>query len=109
MKVQSATTITAVLLATSAWAQAPEPAGSPGPAQNEEQQAPPARIRMTAPQVNAGSSQIILPAGAWVRIRVDQPLSSDRNHTGDGFTGTLAQPIVADGYIIAHRGQTIEG
>lgn len=66
---------------------------------------------MEAPPVNAGpvQSQIILPAGAWVRIRVDQPLSSDKNQTGDGFSGTLAQPIVADGYIIAHRGQTIEG
>jgi type IV secretion system protein VirB10 len=54
-------------------------------------------------------AQIILPAGAWIKIRVDQPLSSDRNRAGDAFSGTLTQPIVADGFVIAHRGQTIEG
>ena len=85
---------TAALLAGSAWAQAPDP---PEPA---EPQPPPAR---------AIQSQIILPAGAWIRIRVDQPLSSNRSHAGDGFSGTLTQPIVADGLVIAHRGQTIEG
>lgn len=42
-------------------------------------------------------------------MQVDQPISSDHNRPGDGFTGTLAQPVVADGYIVAHRGQTIEG
>ncbi len=82
---------TAALLAGSAWGQAPEPA---------EPQPPPAR---------AIQSQIILPAGTWIRIRVDQPLSSNRSHAGDGFSGTLTQPIVADGLVIAHRGQTIEG
>ena len=35
-------------------------------------------------------SQLIIPAGTWIKIRV-------------------AQPIVADGYVVARRGQTIEG
>lgn len=84
MKLHSVTSITAALLAASAWAQSPEP--------------PPAT-----------QSQIVLPAGAWIKIRVDQSLSSDRNRTGDSFSGALTQPIVADGLIVAHRGQTIEG
>jgi hypothetical protein len=54
-------------------------------------------------------SQLVLPAGAWIAIRVDQPLSSDRSHAGDLFTATLAQPVVADGFVIARRGQTITG
>ncbi len=54
-------------------------------------------------------SQLIIPAGTSIKIRVDQPLSSDRNIAGDTFAATLAQPIVADGYVVARRGQTIEG
>ena len=54
-------------------------------------------------------SQLIIPAGTWIKIRVDQPLSSDRNAAGDTFAATLAQPIVADGYVVARRGQTVEG
>jgi hypothetical protein len=54
-------------------------------------------------------SQLTLPAGSWIKARVDQPLSSDRNRTGDTFTATLAQPLVVNGYVIARRGQSIGG
>ena len=54
-------------------------------------------------------SQLIIPAGTWIKIRVDQPLSSDRNIAGDTFAATLSQPVVADGFVVARRGQTIEG
>ncbi len=54
-------------------------------------------------------SQIVIPAGTWIKIRVDQPLSSDRNEAGQNFAATLAQPIVADGFVVARRGQTVEG
>jgi hypothetical protein len=40
---------------------------------------------------------------------VNQPLSSDHNHPGDTFTATLVQPLVADGVVIARRGQTVAG
>ena len=53
--------------------------------------------------------QLNLPAGSWVSIRVNQPLSSDHNQPGDYFIGSLAQPLVANGFVIAHRGQTVEG
>jgi hypothetical protein len=97
------------VLAASAWAQAPEPAAAPPAPEATEEQQPAARPRISVPDARPVQSQIILPAGAWVKIRVDQPLSSDRNRAGDGFSGTLTQPIVADGFVIAHRGQTIEG
>jgi hypothetical protein len=130
MKLHKTTTLAATLLAASAaWAQtadstssapppdpqnveqpqsAPNPAGgwrrADAPPQNQQQQP------LQAPPVDRPvASQLILPAGAWVKIRVDQPLSSDRSQTGDRFSGTLTQPIIADGYVIAHRGQTIEG
>jgi hypothetical protein len=38
-----------------------------------------------------------------------EALSSDRNQTGDTFTATLDQPLVADGLVVAERGARLEG
>jgi hypothetical protein len=45
----------------------------------------------------------------FVTVRINQPLSSDRNQTGDNFTATLVRPVVVDGVVVAQRGQTIMG
>lgn len=111
----------AALLAAASWAQSPASADSepaPPPASEDQQPQPQAaptggwrRVtdNPTPPVDRTIPAQITIPAGAWIKIRVDQALSSDRNRPGDGFSGTLAQPIVADGIVVAHRGQTIEG
>jgi hypothetical protein len=52
---------------------------------------------------------ITLPAGTWVTARLIEPLSSDRNQTGDSFSATLLEPIIANGLLIARRGQTVRG
>jgi len=52
---------------------------------------------------------LVLPAGTLMSIRVNQPLSTDRNQPGDGFSAILQQPLVAGGYIIAARGQSVLG
>jgi hypothetical protein len=44
-----------------------------------------------------------------ISIRVDRPLSTARNKVGDGFGAMLQQPLVANGFVIAQRGQTILG
>lgn len=54
-------------------------------------------------------TQLILPAGSWIKIRVDQPLSSQRNQPGDPFMATLAEPLIVDGFVVARRGQTVAG
>ncbi len=54
-------------------------------------------------------AQLTLKAGTYVTVRVNQPLSSDKNQAGDAFTATLAQPVVVDGVVVAQRGQTIYG
>ena len=54
-------------------------------------------------------SNLTLPAGTWITVRVDQVLSSDHNKPGDGFTASLAQPLVADGRVVARRGQMVGG
>src|SRR5215470_9073109 len=53
--------------------------------------------------------ELVLPAGTWITVHVNQPLSSDHNQPGDAFTATLAQPLVASGRVIARRGQTVAG
>jgi hypothetical protein len=54
-------------------------------------------------------AQLTIKPGTYVTVRVNQPLSSDRNQVGDAFTATLAQPVVVDGVVVAQRGQTIYG
>lgn len=54
-------------------------------------------------------AQITIPAGTWLTVRVNEPISSKHNHPGDSYSATLAEPLVANGYVIARRGQTIAG
>jgi len=50
-----------------------------------------------------------LPAGTWVSFRVNEPISSDHSQTGDAFMGTLAEPLVVNGLVLARRGQLVSG
>lgn len=86
----------------------PPPASQQYPAQYPAQQPgpPPQYQQGPPPQL---PSQLTIPAGSWLTIRVNQPLSSDHNQPGDAFTGTLAQPVVVNGFVVARRGQTIAG
>jgi hypothetical protein len=54
-------------------------------------------------------SQITVPTGTYVTVRVNQQLRSDRNQVGDGFSATLVRPLVANGVVVAEPGQTIGG
>ena len=79
---------------------------SPPPAQPAPPQAP-------APQVNpaprAVPGQITIPAGTFVTVRIDQFLASDKNKAGDGFSATLTRPLVAAGFVVSRRGETLGG
>jgi len=54
-------------------------------------------------------AQITIPAGAFVTVRVDQFLSSDKNKAGDGFSATLSRPLVSNGLVVSRRGETVGG
>lgn len=91
--------------------QGPPQAGDQGPRfdprqQQEQQQqdGPPVYQR----PYNVGP-QLTLRPGSWITVRLNQPISTDHNQAGDAFTATLAQPLVADGLVIARRGQTVAG
>ena len=62
------------------------------------------------PPANLGfPSRLTIPAGKFINVRVDQPLSSDHNQQGDYFSATLMDPIVVDGIVVAQRGQRVSG
>jgi BON domain len=50
-----------------------------------------------------------LASATLLSVRLTQALSSNQNRTGDAFTATLEQPVVVNGWVVARRGQSIEG
>ena len=53
--------------------------------------------------------QVTLKPGTFVTMRINQGLASNHNAAGDTFSGSLTQPIVVDGIVVAQRGQTVYG
>ena len=53
--------------------------------------------------------ELVLPAGTLVVVRLTNTLSSDHNKAGDSFAAILDQPLVAQGWVVAQRGQTVVG
>jgi hypothetical protein len=53
--------------------------------------------------------QLTIRPGTFVTVRIEQELSSDKNHPGDSFTASLAQPMIVNGIVVAQRGQTVGG
>jgi hypothetical protein len=66
---------------------------------------PPTRRTTPAPV----PANLVIPPGTVIFARLAEPLSSDRNPSGDTFTATLDRPIVVDGWVVARRGETIVG
>ena len=52
---------------------------------------------------------LTIPAGRFVTVRLMGSLSSETNQQGDGFSATLEQPVVVDGWVVARRGQIAIG
>ena len=48
-------------------------------------------------------------AGKYITVRLNNFLTSDHNQPGDAFTATLVEPIVIDGFVVAQRGQMVNG
>ena len=62
------------------------------------------------PQANVNvPGSLALPSGTVIKIRINEWLSSDKNVVGDGFSATLDQPVIADGFVVARRGQSVMG
>jgi hypothetical protein len=50
-----------------------------------------------------------MKSGVYVTVRINQFLSTDHNRVGDTFAASLVAPVVADGIVVANRGQTVYG
>ena len=83
---------------------APAVPQGPGPAQSPGQYS-----NVPVPAYGPPPAQITLPAGTLLTIHVDEPLSTDHNKTGDGFTATLVRPVIAQGFVVARPGQGLDG
>lgn len=93
---------------------APPPSSAPSPGWRRFSNPPANDPQANYPPANNSPGQAVPPrlrlqAGTFVTVRVDQMLSSDRNQAGDGFSATLTRPLVADGVVVAQRGQIIGG
>ncbi len=54
-------------------------------------------------------ASLTLQAGTVVPVRITEWLSSDKNVIGDRFSGSLEQPLIANGWVVAQRGQIVTG
>jgi hypothetical protein len=63
----------------------------------------------TAPPPPRTPHTLTIPASTALAVRLNETLSSDKNHPGDAFSATLDQPLVIDGFVIAERGARLQG
>lgn len=54
-------------------------------------------------------TEIDIPAGAILRVRLDQALDTERNRAGDKFTATLTEPVMVDGKVVVPKGTQFMG
>jgi len=82
-----------------------------GPPQGYPQQAYPPQQPNYQQQQNYPPvpATLNVPAGVYLTVRINQVLSSDRNHQGDAFSASLVKPLVINGVVVAEPGQTIGG
>jgi len=86
--------------------QAPQPIQeTPQPPMQPVQQSDPVAAIPSTPPAN----QVTLKAGILIAARTGEGLSSEHNAVGDGFSATLDQPLVVDGWVIAEKGARLEG
>ncbi len=82
------------------------PAGQQGAPYNGGGQYGPGSSQQAPPPI---PSQLSIPGGTFLTVRVNQFLSSDRNQAGDGFSASLMAPLVVNGIVIAEPGETLAG
>jgi len=76
------------------------------------EQEPPKSQYTKVPAKQTPSAQpmkVTLAEGTTIAVRVGETLNSEKNESGDTWTGTLAEPVIIDGLVIAERGASVEG
>lgn len=52
---------------------------------------------------------VTIPNGAWIRMRINQTLDSNRTQAGAKFDGIVVNDVVADGAVAIPRGAAVQG
>jgi hypothetical protein len=60
-------------------------------------------------QAQATPAPVIIPAGKTIIVRLAQPLSSKESQEGQSFSGSVAEPVEADGQTVIQRGAAVHG
>jgi len=64
-------------------------------------------VLLTTPATLVARDQVIsVPAGTVINVRMIDSISSDRNHAGETFRGSIADPILIGNRTIVPRGAT---
>jgi hypothetical protein len=79
------------------------------PAAQPKQPEPQPQATPAPAEPKVSPRQVTLPAGMTVQVRLNASLSSDRGAPGDTFDASLAEPLIADGLVIAERGARAGG
>src|SRR5579862_6824218 len=60
----------------------------------------------STPSVEAGTARfpVVAPPGIVLRVRLNQPVDTQKNQPGDRFLGSLASPVVIEGVVILPKG-----
>jgi hypothetical protein len=90
------------------------PKSSPGHAPS--QQEPPAASRTPSeppppppPPPPRRPTMALVASGTQLQVRLSQPLSASRNHSGDRFETVLDQDVEVDGNVVIPRGTAVTG
>lgn len=86
-------------------APAAAPAAAPKPAPTQAA-APAPR---PTPKPGPAPMKVTLDAGTTIPVRIGESITSENSTSGDSWSGTLAQPLVVDGLVIADRGARVDG
>lgn len=54
-------------------------------------------------------ASVTIPAGTRISIRTIDDIDSAKNHVGDRFQASLAEPLIVDGNVVATRGADVYG
>ncbi|MFN3322959.1 MAG: hypothetical protein ACK5AZ_05650 [Bryobacteraceae bacterium] len=89
--------------------QAPTSANlTPAPARPAAPRTSPAPAAPAAPPAPRVST-LTLASGTPISVRTTTTLSTKNHNSGDSFVASLAEPLIADGRVIAPRGATVTG
>jgi hypothetical protein len=87
----------------------PSPSLTQAPAKKMPEKPMPQQAAVPPPPPKPAPKPIVIPAGTALSVRLDQPVSSKTNHTGDPFQATVSSPIVIHGKTIVPTGARAAG